>query len=118
MAFDRGFHRYECGLLDLFYQSHVVWHAFRFVALLGLENTVRFYKDEFAMKTFNVDQYLREHRLNTDRFDTMDKAEQWKAFGVINSFVDHRGQMDTAIEHELWCWAVKVVLLINQQQRK
>ena len=119
-AFDRGVHRFECGIIDLFKECRVALHAFRLVTSFGLEKAVHFYKTESAINQYTVVDYLRnpQNRLNKELFETLDTTSQWRVWNVINSFVDHCEESNTTVDHELLCWAVKVVLLINQQQRK
>lgn len=121
-SYDGGIHRYECGLIDFVKHNSVVWHAFRLVCVLGLQSVAQFYRDKArhqAQKTeFSVEDYLKEHRLCKQPFEAMSREDQLRAFALIDSFVDHRGDGDCVAEQETLRWAVKVVLLINQQQRE
>lgn len=120
MSMQCGAHRVDCGLATVFtglQPSSLAWHAFKLVALFGLKRAVQFYRNNSKQISYTVQEHLKERRLNPEPFERLDKQSQWRAFALCNSFVDHRKDTKT-VDAELLCWALTVVLLINQEQRK
>lgn len=146
MANTQGFHRVECGLADAFADTPFARHAFRLLALIGLENIVRFYEKEARREScpFSVWHYLQDSSsddpLYRMRFEDMNVEQKLKIFSIINSFVEHdsddslevsvparvdknvgdntNGQMDDDSITNMQELAIQIVLTVNQQERK
>lgn len=114
-------HSVECCLTSVFDEGPLAFHAYRIVSSLGIEKVVRFYRQKVEGKCGPFDvQQLREP--NRARFELLDSQAQLKAFAIVDSFVGHESELEDEKEKEqqleMLLWTLKVVLLVNCQQRK
>lgn len=122
-------HAGECCLVAVFDSAPLALHAYRMVASLGLEKVVRFYHQKqdlesgvsgvFGQQQQDLQQDLNQP--NRARFELLDSESQLRAFAIVDSFVGHEDAVTKEeSEHciETLLWALKVVLLVNHQQRK
>ena len=112
-------HSAECCLTSLFDDCPLALHVYRLVGTLGLEKVVRFYGEVVEKEEEKEDKSLQFQQPNPARFELLDGPSQLAAFAIVDSFVEHQEEeMEPQKQLEMLRWALKVLLLLNHQQRK
>lgn len=112
-----GFHRFECGLVDLFNSDATACHVYRFVSLFGLRNLSEYYKQSKDRGRTTVYDYIRDSELHSCRIEEMSEVNRWKLFDVLDSLVDHR-EVVSDIDWLAVAWATRLVIIVNFTEGK